>query len=454
VGLRGHPLSRPGTPGQPAGWESAGRRVASALDGAAAVVVVGDDADTVAAVATGIARLQAFRRHVALGDLLDDSPALRALAPGDDPHGLADVFLYGVSMNRIARQADASGNLHLLPSGSGSVRQEEILASDRWRRLAGGFREEGALLLLAATRDTPGLPALVTMLDGVVLVGAADVPADGVRVLARVETPVAARRAPRRRDAAPASARRAPVIAAVALLVLGALGAAAWWQREPLRRLVEERFGAADRALPAPAPFPPPAPTPTPADSAPGSAAVAMDSVPLDTTPVLVVANPEAEREASAWTVELVAMNTIDGAMLRVLDEARLFPAATFSPVTLGGGAVWYKVMAGAWPRRGPADSLLTRMRSSGQLTPGAGVVVRAPLALRITSGATRVSAPALVETFRSRGVPAYALLLSDGTVSIYAGAFESATQAARLASLLRSANIESTLVYRVGRVF
>ena len=413
---------------------------------------MGEDADAVAAVATGIARLQAFRRHVALGDLLDDARALRALAPGDDPHGLADVFLYGVSMNRIARQVDASGNLHLLPSGSGSVRQEEILASDRWRRLAGGFREEGALLLLAATADTPGLAALAGMLDGVVLVGGAEPPGADVRVIARVDAPSPAR--PDARPRATDSSRRRVSFAAIALVALLALAGAAWWQREPLRRLVEERLGTAARPLPAPAALPPPTPAPVVADSALDSMMLATDSVPLDTTPPLAIANPAAEREASAWTVELVAMNTIDGAMLRVLDGASALPAATFTPVLLGGGAVWYKVLAGAWTRRAPADSLLSRLRASGLVTPGAGVVVRAPLALRLTAGATRASAPALVETLRTRGVPAYALLLGDGTVTIYAGAFESATQAARLASLLRSANIESTLVYRVGRVF
>jgi len=150
-------------------WEAAGSRVAGTLDSASAVVVLGHDPIATASVALGIARAQASHRRVAVGDLIGDVPPLRELVTDDDPHGLTDAFLYGVSFNRIARQIDAIGNLHVLPSGSDQVVQEEILRNDRWRRLASGFHEAGALLLIAAPAAVPGVEDLIRMLDGVVV---------------------------------------------------------------------------------------------------------------------------------------------------------------------------------------------------------------------------------------------------------------------------------------------
>ncbi len=167
-------------------WEAAGSRVAGGLDDASAVVVLGHDPIATASVALGIARAQSARRRVAVGDLIGDVPPLRDLVTDDDPHGLTDAFLYGVSMNKIARQIDAAGNLHVLPSGSETVVQEEILRNDRWRRLASGFHEVGALLLVAAPAAVPGVDDLIGMLDGVVLVGGVESPAPNARVFADV----------------------------------------------------------------------------------------------------------------------------------------------------------------------------------------------------------------------------------------------------------------------------
>ncbi|MGZ8414760.1 MAG: hypothetical protein ACXW05_18690, partial [Gemmatirosa sp.] len=153
-------------------WHDEGRRVASALDAVGSALVVGRDPEIAAWVALGIARAQAERRRVAIADLVGEVGPLQALVDqDDDPHGISDSFLYGVSLNKIARPADAAGNLFLLPSGSEAVAVEEIFRSDRWRRLASGFREVDALLLLVAHADTPGLDALATSVDGVVIAG-------------------------------------------------------------------------------------------------------------------------------------------------------------------------------------------------------------------------------------------------------------------------------------------
>jgi hypothetical protein len=58
------------------------------------------------------------------------------------------------------------------------------------------------------------------------------------------------------------------------------------------------------------------------------------------------------------------------------------------------------------------------------------------------------------VRQYLARGIPAYALLQDDGSATIYAGAFDSAEQAALLIPSLRAAGIEPTLSYRLGRTF
>jgi hypothetical protein len=176
-------------------WEEVGRDLAPALDAASAVVVIGDDPVAAAEVALGAGRVQGARRRVAIGDLVGEVEPLQALVTGDDPHGLVDSFLYGVSLNRIARPAVGFRNLYILPSGTEPVVAEEIFRNERWRRLAIGFSEVGALLLLVARADAPGVDALIGQLDGALVVdGATRVP-DGVRVLAVAEAPAGAARA-------------------------------------------------------------------------------------------------------------------------------------------------------------------------------------------------------------------------------------------------------------------
>ncbi|HKO16593.1 MAG TPA: hypothetical protein VJU87_10155, partial [Gemmatimonadaceae bacterium] len=175
-----------------ADWEGQGYRLGATLGEHHALVVLGADRDATALVALGIARAQASRHRVALGDLLGDAPPLQRLVSGEDPHGLVDSFLYGVSINRIAHRVPESGDLFVLPSGTEPPDYEEMLASPRWRRLASGFREEQALLVLAVPADAPHVADLVASTDGAIVVGDAGeppVPAD--RVIATV-SPAAA----------------------------------------------------------------------------------------------------------------------------------------------------------------------------------------------------------------------------------------------------------------------
>ncbi len=165
-------------------WELAGARAARLLDAEHAVVIAARDPVTAAQAAIGLARVQGERRRVAIGDLVGDVPPLQQLVATDDPHGLVDSFLYGVSLNRIARPVGADGNVFVLPSGTEAVAQDAVYRSDRWRRLAAGFQQVGALLLLVALPEAPGFADLCAHVGTVLPVGTwRPVVGPGVRVL-------------------------------------------------------------------------------------------------------------------------------------------------------------------------------------------------------------------------------------------------------------------------------
>ena len=421
-------------------WEAAGSRVAGGLDDASAVVVLGHDPIATASVALGIARAQSARRRVAVGDLIGDVPPLRDLVTDDDPHGLTDAFLYGVSMNKIARQIDAAGNLHVLPSGSETVVQEEILRNDRWRRLASGFHEVGALLLVAAPAAVPGVDDLIGMLDGVVLVGGVESPAPNARVFADVAS--ATRRTTqrpvqrkdvvmpevvvlrRRRWAMPVTV--AAVLAAVAVVLGRNYLTSAPAPVSALRR-----------------------------DSAAASDSLVSASAVVDSSPPLVVSNPADSANVSPFAVQIAMIDTEDGAALRVRSGAGDFPVGTYAPVTRGTDrGTWYKVVTGAYVDRKKADQLLTFLRGRGLVPQGWGSVIRAPLALQLVTATSATEAAALIADYQSRKVPVYGLLQRDGSVRIYAGAFENPDEAALFKSALKMKNIDATLAYRVGRAY
>ncbi|HUQ81962.1 MAG TPA: SPOR domain-containing protein [Gemmatimonadaceae bacterium] len=414
--------------------------MADALDTASAVVVLGHDPIATASVALGIGRAQAARRRVAVGDLIGDVAPLRGLVTDDDPHGLTDAFLYGVSLNKIARQIDTAGNLHILPSGSEPVAQEEVLHNDRWRRLASGFGEVGALLLIAAPAAIPGVEALIGMLDGVVLVGGAASPVPNAHVFTEVTSP-ARRSAPRteKRKAAVATAptRRRWVVPVAAAAVIAAV--AVLLGRNYLTR--------------------PPA---TPVQALRRDSAAASDSLiggaplPIDSSPPLTVANPADSAIASPFAVQIAMVDTEDGASMRVRAGGGDFPVGTYAPVSRGSDrGVWYKVVTGAYTDRSRAEQLLAFLRTRGLVPQGWGSVIRAPIGLLVTTAPSETEAAALIADYQSRQIPVYGLMQRDATIRIYSGAFETPDEAALAKSALKSTkNIDATLAYRVGRAY
>ena len=429
--------------GRPVAWEDAGRQIASLLGSYSAVVVTSSDSLAASHVALGIARAEATHRRVVVGDLVGDTPSLRSLVKDEDPHGITDSLLYGVSLNKIGYVVEGTENLYVMPSGTDPHIDEEILRSARWTRVAAGFGEVGALLLLVAPWDSKGLSDLIDKVDGAVLVKDTDLPAaPNSLVLARVASPTPTLKIPLHMISARAASWKQhrwfyPALGAIGLLVIASVGLALMLARAG-RAVRQPARVVAKVAPPAPAPTPPP-PRPPP-----------------ETLYVAPPTNVNDSASAAAFAVELLVANTAEGANLFVRKNGAALPAAAVSPVAIDlERSKWYKVTAGAYTRRYQADSLLRALRNTGILTDSAGSVTTAPLALVVdsvpTQGGIVDAVRGAVDKYTARGLAVYALMQNDGGALIYAGAFSRADQSAELIRTLRGAGLKPVLVYRTG---
>ncbi len=454
------------------GWDDEGRRLSPLVDTLAAVVIVGVDSAAAALVAIGLAHAQSSRRRVVIGDLVGELEPLEALIPRHDLHGLSDSFTYGISLNRIGYPVQPGGDLYIMPSGSEPVATAAIIGHPRWQRLVAGFREVDALLVLVAQPGAPGLERLIPMTDGALLVGDT-----------RLEAPshVIARARPRgaRMDVSPAAPVQPNGHGGPAPVVVG-IGRAAEARAETLaarkgtrvaeseaqpggsgRRigvivglavgtvalllavLLAARYSSWGR----------------PNDSAPQAAASAP--VPAEQSrlvdgsladPPTPVENPQDSARAAAYAVVIVAANTAVGAnanLLRVQD----LPGANASP-SIDGGALWYKVFVGAFVERSQAEAFRDSLRTAGRVDETVERIVPLPFAFIVAENIAADSVAAMRGKLSERGIATYALLQSDATARIYAGAFAARDEAMHLAPMLRTAGIQPRIVYRTGRSY
>jgi SPOR domain len=435
-------------------WEAAGRELGAKLDRLHAVAVLGSDETETAHVALGIARHQSTKRRVAIGDLLGDAEPIQALAPSDDHHGLADVFEYGVSLDKVARRVEGNDQLYVLPTGAFITDHAEILTNRRWSRLAAGFRKEEGLLIVVASVKAPDIESLVIQLDGAVLVGHM-VPArlPVARVLGVIRGP---QRPSRALKAIPEPAPRpqyvvrgvrslwklGATVGVTLAAVIAALGI--WLAYRPLATTAWAPMWLRGRGVKA--------------DSAAvlfhgnDSAGVAADTG-LQNAPGLGLLTKMDSASISPYGIALVTFNTQAGALLELQRNGATFRAGTFTPV-LVKEAPWFRVVVGAYPDSASAAALLDTLRARGTSDAGRAVIERYPYALLVERDVPDSAVAARVSKFRTRGVPVYALLQSDGTARVYAGAFKKPEEAVSLFDALRTSGVFTSLVYRTGRVY
>ena len=445
-------------------WSEEGRRIGATLDAFHAIVVVGTDPVATAETALGIARVQAVHRRVAIGDLIGDAPPIQALVQSDDPHGVVDSFLYGVSLSKIAQRVPDSGELFVMPTGIGPVDYEDLFGNDRWRRLIAGFREVGALLIIVAPATAPMIHALVDVSDGAVIVGDV-VPAEVsvAQSLAWVRARRGAAAPTSESDKAIASTDSAPIDipvvrqepspvprlvgAALAFVLLAGLaywGVGAFSQRRALRRATADSAAAVAAARV----------RVTDSIARLRRDSIARDSVArlgVDSFPVFAPANPADSAAAVGYSILLSKYNTKSGAILDLFGRFARLPASTFGMET---PSRFYLLLAGAFPSRSAAESLLVRLRVQGTLARDFGSVDRYPLAFLVDPAVTPREAPARLNRYHARGLPVYGLRQPNGSVRLFFGAYTNPEQAALAVPQVREAGMRPLLMYRTGRAF
>ncbi len=419
-------------------YEGAGRQAAVALRGYSSVIVTSDDVEAAAHVAIGIGLAESAHRLVMIGDLTGDTPPLKALVADEDQHGIYDSFEFGTSFGRIAREVKGVNNLFIMPSGTESPGTEEILASERWQQFASEFANADELLLLVVGADAKGLEKLASQVDGIVLVGMQRLDAvPTANILAKVPHPTII--PPPKIDFTPKREPWTPFkigLAALALLVVGILGGS-------FAASIFRAGKTASRAKVVAA---------APVDSSHRDSAVVAKSN------AILPANPLDSAAATAFSVEVLASNTSEGANFEIKRHGPAMPSATISLVPIGDTeATWYKVYAGAYPDTLQANQLLNLLRRRHILADSAGSVVRVPLAFLVDSVPSQGGVSAAVRDkiagLATRGVTAYALLQKDGGARLYTGAFERPNQSSLAASALRVAGLTPVLTYRTGRI-
>ena len=453
----------------PASWEQEGQRLAPLLDDVYATVVAGADSGVAASIAIGLARAQSARRRVAIADLVGESLPLEALLTGDDPHGVSDSFLHGVSLNKIARAVNASGTMFLMPSGTESVANEAVYANDRWRRLAAGFHQVGALLLVVAVPGTPGFTELCAYIGALMPVGDATFPIPpGIRLIAAPppaptaeasESALLKRASTARARAIAAennATRRRRTIAIVIIIAALVVAVGASWSRlqplmpAPIAALFSRAVAPPDSTRLAVSPTQTVRVDSTGNDSLRRAVrdSIATDSI-VAARPPLIVVNPADSVRAARYAIYFATANTRDAAMP---DAAVLaLPAVAMSPVP-EGNELWYRVTVGAAGSRRTANAMLADLRARKVV--GAGSVVNVPYALRLEDSVTAGVVPMRLAEYTRRGIVAYALRQPNGQSVIVTGAFETPTQATMLADSLQKLGIMPVLVYRTGRAF
>jgi hypothetical protein len=458
-------------------WEAQGRNAAPLLEKVNAVVIAASDPAIAASFALGVARVQGSVRRVAIADLVGEVAPLQALVTGEDSHGISDSFLYGVSLNKIAQPLEGSANVFLMPSGTEPVAIESVYNNDRWRKLAAGFQQVGALLIIVAVANAPGFAELCAYVGAVFPVGdpAPSVP-PGVTVIALPRpTPRDVERVVKKAQkvgSEDAASRRYRLIAiAMATIGVSLLVGILWPQivaRLPGGLAQRLSFGTAHSVVTDS--------TGTPADSAGksastrvlasdtsaiGAAATAASTKTADSATAaaskdriaLVVANPADSAKSAAYAVYLGAASTPEEAVSD--PRVRALPAVSITPVVLSDDGVrWYRTLVGASNDEATAVALLARIRNAKLVGPTSGNIVRAPYSFLLEQGLAAGASADAIAKYATRGVWAYALKQADGKVTIFTGAHESVAQAAILAESLRTAGIAPVLVFRTGRAF
>ena len=413
--------------------------------------------------------------RVVLVDLCLGRPVLDDGAQRKGEEGIVDAFLYDVSLNRVAQQQELPG-LHYIGVGTPTQQPEAVWSHARWERLASGFANEGALLLLFMA--PAAIPFMVLKPDGMIVLdqhgtrsSKAMLPInaqwlDEVPILTTLVEPVPVgepvpkvvssrnpalvtnlahdvRPVTEQETGAKKQKRVGPFrhrprkrsklrvgVGAVAIVVLGIIAVFRLngnTAGEP--SVSEASMGEASAGEP--------------------SAGAPADSIPSE--PATVGADGRVARDADSlfYSVQVAAFDAWDRAMEYASGLERESLEAAVTPVRIGG-RIWYRVILGALATAQLADTVLKTFWRDGLVEAGQGTILRTPHAFDLGSRQSVDLVREETQRLRGGGIPAYSVVTA-GAVRILVGAFETPDQSGVAESLLIAAGLPATLISRTG---
>lgn len=112
-------------------------------------------------------------RRLVLADAGFATPTVHQAAGVADTEGLADLLLWGASVQRVARRSESFG-VFVVPAGTALVDGSEAFRKPRWGALCAGFRDAGVTFAVLVPDADPGLDAVLREASEVVVLSAAD----------------------------------------------------------------------------------------------------------------------------------------------------------------------------------------------------------------------------------------------------------------------------------------
>lgn len=415
------------------------------------LLVAPDTGDAAARAAIGLAEARASAGHATvLADAGVRDPRLHELLDVNNLEGLADVFLFGASLEHV-RVRPETRHFDFIPMGAYVPEPGAVLESSRWAAIQDTLRSDGARLLLFVPADTPGLRGLSERVGEAVLIGdARSVERSAARLAASCEVvavvePVSAM-APDRL-AAEAGAAEDPETATIfdaldltepvvfrsdrksrrgpapllLILLLAALAAAAWLAYQEYRTT----------------------PAPPPAEPAP-AAAEPVRGEPVE-TPIPISVAVEAHQDLASAQERLNA--------LRAASPGIRFYLA---PVAVRE-VLYHRLLAGPVEDRAAGEALMERLVAAGYKTASDPWAVRpTELAFHLGEFDSREAAGRRIAALAEQGIPAYVVPIAydpgPDHYRVYGGAYESESEAAVMREMLNEAGVQARLVSRTGR--
>lgn len=427
------------------------------------LLLVADSVERGAGAAMALADARAAR---GLATLLADGgvtdPQLHQYLGVDNLEGLADVFLFGASLPRVATRPP-DHHFGFVPTGAYIPDPEGVLSSETWDRIATELEGAEAVMLVLVPAATPGLGALSRRIGRAILL--AD-EGEAERLQQRLDRScrILATVAPRR--SAPAAAARSHgegseageagdgevVGAGAGAGGDGALSEPAVVRTGPGLRATPTRLillaglvlmlavvgVVLYRQYSAPTQQPVAA-----ADPAPEPAAEPARGEPVE-TPIPISVAVEVHQDLLNARERVAALRGAE-------------PEVDFylAPVAVSGG-LYYRLLAGPVADPVTGTALLQRLVDAGHKTAFDSWAVRpTEYAFLLGDFESREEADARVAALDEQDIPAYVVTIryepGPPGYRVYGGAFETAVEAEVMGELLENAGVEASLVPRTG---